>query len=220
MQCPLIKLSLFVALSVIGAEASAMTINLATGQNGSGVIQTGADALDANWTQQGAAVPKSGSQSFVVDPSSPDWYGPWLPNGPMSAWIAPNPDSTNGNGNFTLTYHFNLAGLDLSTANFSGLRWAIDDSGTLALNGHTLSSLAPGQWTALTDVNAPVADLVQGINTLTIVSTGADYVWEGARLEGFLTANPTQNIPEPADLALVGLGGVALVFSRRRGKLA
>jgi hypothetical protein len=201
--------------------AQATVINFATGQNGSGVIQTTGDSLDANWKEAGAASPKMAPNSFVVAPNNADSGFPaWFANGPNSSWIAPNPDNANGNGNYSLTYTFDLTGDNLATAVFSGFQWAIDDAGNVQLNGHTEATLNLGSadWTSFHSFSPNTADLVQGINTLVINSTNSDTFLEAARLEGTLTISPATGVPEPTTLALFGtaLAGFGLVRRRRK----
>jgi hypothetical protein len=115
-------------LSILGcasASAATITINFATGQTNVGSTQ------DVNWTETGATSPLSPPHTFVVAPTNADsgFSGGWFANTSTSSWIAPNPDAANGNGNFTLTYTFDLTGANLSSAVFSGLQWSVDDQG-------------------------------------------------------------------------------------------
>jgi len=196
------------------AFASSLTINFATGQNSSGVVQTAGNSLDANWKASSGNSPANLPNSYVVAPGNADWdwAGVWPANGPASSWIAPNPNSATGNGNFTVTYTFDLTSYNLATAVFSTFAWGIDDSGSVILNNHTVASLFHG-WGPLTAFNIPTLDLVQGVNTLQIVGTGSDSYLEASRLQGMLDIS-TSATPLPAAIwmvfpALVGLIGVA-----------
>ena len=219
-------LMMAIALGSIGANAFAsLPINFATGQDSSGNIQLSGNSLDANWKESNAIDPKNAPNSYVVTPSNADWAtdlgaGGWFANGPHSSWIAPNPDHAYGNGNYTLTYTFNLDGYDLTTATFHNLMWAIDDNGIVQLNGHTEASLvsdipSPVDWGSFHAFSIPVSDLVQTVNTLTITSTGSDNFLEAARLEGTLSISP---IPEPETYAmlLAGLGLMGFIARRRK----
>jgi hypothetical protein len=216
-------MAMALGLMTTNAFASPKTINFATGQDSNGNIQLTGNSLDANWKESNAVSPISPPNSYVVAPNNADWGNPpsglpgWFSNGPDSSWIAPNPNDAHGNGNYTLTYTFNLAGYDLNTASFNNLQWAIDDGGSVQLNGHTEASLpTPGDsWAAFHPLSIPVSHLAQTINTLAITSIGSDTNIEAARLEGTLTISP---IPEPETYAmlLAGLGLVGFITRRRK----
>jgi hypothetical protein len=194
----------------------AATINLATGLDASNTLLTASGQPEAHWT-----VAQTGATPQAVYPTSPDYYGNWLPNGPNSAWIARDASTTqngfadgpNGNQLIAFNRNFDLTGYNLSTVSLS-VSWAIDDQGTLSLNGHQISSLPGGAWGALTPVpplSIPVADFNQGLNSLTIQMTGTDNFLEGVRLEGSVSGSA---VPEPSSLVgLAGLAGIGLIGS-------
>jgi hypothetical protein len=123
----------------------------------------------------------------------------WLPNGPNSSWIAPNPYDPYGNGNFTISFNFDLTGTNLATAVFSGGLWDIDDAGYLNLNGNVISSRNNGGYVSMTPFTIPTADLLQGANTLSVVGVNTDNFIEASRLEGTLTiASATSATPLPS----------------------
>jgi hypothetical protein len=82
----------------------------------------------------------------------------------------------------------------------SGLAWTIDDGGVLYINGQQIDSLNPvapdssTPWTTLNSFTLPVADLNPGINTVTMTMTNSDDAFEGARLEGTLSATPSHYV--------------------------
>ncbi len=193
----------------------AATINLATGLDASNNLLTASGQPDAHWT-----VAQTGATPQAVYPTSPDYYGNWAANGPDSTWITRDASTTqNGfadgpNGSQLIAFNrlFNLSGFNLATVSMS-VSWAIDDQGTLSLNGHQISSLPGGAWGALTpvaSVSIPVADFNQGVNTLTIQMTGTDNFLEGVRLVGSVSGS----VPEPSSLVeLAGLAGIGLIGS-------
>ncbi len=176
----------------LGVASASETINFATGQNAAGNIQFTGDALDAHWTlTSGGNDPLSRPNLYVVVPGQSDSGFPsWINNGPNSSWIAPNPDNAYGNGDYVISYSFDLTGYDLTTAQFTGGEWTIDDEGYIQLNGTTIASLGDGNWGSLLSFNIPTSDLVAGVNTLTITSINSDSYIEGVRLEGTLTVAP------------------------------
>jgi hypothetical protein len=206
-----------IAFGSMGANAFAsLPINFATGQDSSGNIQLSGDSLDANWKESNVGNPQNPLNSYVVAPINADWgEGSWFANGPGSSWIAPNPNDAFGNGNFTLTYTFNLEGYDLTKVAFHNLMWSIDDAGFVQLNGHTEASLAPGNWGSFHAFSIPVSHLLQTVNTLTLTGTNADFIDEAVRLQGTLTVSP---VPEPETYAmlLAGLGLMSFMSYRRK----
>jgi hypothetical protein len=167
------------------------TINLATGQNAQGVLQTQGNAVDANWKlTAGGVAPEQAGSVFSDVPGNAD-FGGWVSNDSNSLWVAPNPTNADGNGNFTVTDTFTLTAGELASAQIANTAWAIDDSGTVVLNGHTIGSLTSG-WTSMHALTLPTADLVAGTNTLSIIGSGSDDQIEGSRLAGTITVTDPQ----------------------------
>jgi len=189
----------------------AQSVNLATGLDGSNnLIITGGTA-DSHWSVDAQAGGVQATQ--VVTPASSDWYSLWPANGPGSDWIARSA-ATIGNGPAPYSFYrtFDLSGYDLSTVTIAG-SWAIDDEGTLSLNGYQLGFHEWDEWDhGLETFSVPTGSpyLRQGVNTLTITETRNDNFYEGVRLEGTISGS----VPEPASAALLMLN--AVVFIRRR----
>jgi hypothetical protein len=220
--------------------AKAQYVDLSTGLGSSGNIQHKGGSLDANWTVTGAVNPLNPPNAYVVAPGDADWYGgcgsacapPWVLNGPYSSWIAANPFDTTGNGLMTFTRTFNVT--TPSTATIIGGAWAMDDYGTLSLNGHLLSALTAGNpYHHLHAFSTAASDFVAGLNTLTIKMTYTDFFDEGARLRGWLVYSASAGpeaalvgagsaVPEASTWAMlvVGFAGLGLAAARSRRAFA
>lgn len=219
MKSRIIKVSLTVAALGLGAltfAQSTETINLATGLDASGNLQTAGDLLDANWSINGGNTMKSGAtagQAFTVTSGDADWYGGWQSNGPNSSWIAQNPDSNN-NGLLDATRTFNLTAGQLAGATFSNMGFSIDDTGYVLLNGVQVSPTEIYQNAGnLTMFSIDPSNLQAGTNTLEIKVTGTDDNLEAVRLEGTLTVNAA---PEPSTWLLLVPALGSLVLLRKR----
>ena len=203
---------LTVALAVTEAEAG--NINLATGLDAAGNLQTANDSIDAFWKAAGGNTPIHLPNAYVVGPGSADdgtLHG-WPANGPNSAWIAVDPDSVSGNGlmSFTRTFWVNTPG----TASISGGLWSIDDNGTLVLNGDLLSTLNSPAYDSLNAFGTGAGDFVHGWNTLTMtVIAPTDNFYEAARLEGMVIG---AGVPERSTWAMMLLGFAGLGYAGYR----
>lgn len=212
----------------VSFTAAASTINVSTGQDGSGNIWGSGNQIDANWTVTGADSETGTNPAKTVFPNNADYCTPsngcspaWVANDSSSDWIAFNPNATaNGTGTYTTT--FNLTGAHLSTVSLSGF-WTIDDQGTLTLNGHLIGTLPPPSqpWTVLNSFSVPTgsSDFVDGVNTLTMHITASDNFEEGVRLNGAVSFSGT-TVPEPSSLLLFASGAILLVGALRRWKTA
>jgi hypothetical protein len=181
------------------------------------VITTGG-VTDAHWTATTDPTYDPTGIAQTVFPNNADWYSGWLANDSNSDWIARNANVTNnGPAPYSFTTTFSLTGVMLSTVVLSG-GFAIDDVGTLSLNGIQISSVPSGDWGALTafSVSGSSGDFVQGLNTLTLTITSDDEYLEGVRLTGTVTGSV---VPEPATIISTLIGGVMVVgYGRLRRK--
>ena len=185
-----------------GGVAKAQYVDVSTGLDSSGNIQHKGGSHDANWTVTGAVKPLDPPNAYVVARGDGDFFGGWLGNGAYSSWIAANPFDAHGNGLMTFTTTFNVA--TPSTAVIIGGAWTFDDSGTLSLNGHLLSTLTASSREVghLHAFSTTPSDFVAGLNTLTMQMTSTDTNFEGGRLRGWLV-DAGSAVPEAA---LVGAG--------------
>jgi hypothetical protein len=183
----------------------------------SGNLQTTSGALDANWQITNAAIPFSSPNAYVVDPTDADWYIGWFANGPKSSWICANPFYQNGNGNFTATLNFTLTQSQVNAATI-GAPWmaAIDDEGSVDLNGNQIAYVSRATWNAFTPVTLSTADLRSdlhaGTNSLVLQEVASDYYLEAVRFEG--TLNVPSGTPEPFTIAL-SAAGIGLAARRK-----
>ena len=204
--------ALAISLTPTSLLKGAQSINLGTGLDASNNLITTGGLADNNWSvdaQAGGAQPTQ-----VVTPASADWWGLWPANGPGSDWIARSAATTaNGPAPYSFYRAFDLSAYDLSTVTIAG-SWAIDDEGTLSLNGHQLGFHVWDEWGhGLETFSVPIGSpyLLQGVNTLAITETRNDNFYEGVRLEGTVSGS----VPEPASAALLMLNTVLFIRRRR-----
>ena len=177
----------FVLGSGGGSSGGTLPINLATGLNASNTLITAGGTQDGHWIvdQQGGGT----APAEVVASNNADYFGSWVANGPNSAWIARKASTgQQGSAPYAFTRTFDLTGIDLTTVSISG-SWAIDDTGTLSLNGNQIST-ASAQY-SLKAFSVPVgsAFFKPGVNSLTITMTSSDNNMDGVRLEGSVTGS-------------------------------
>ncbi len=161
--------------------------DLSTGLDATGkLLATGAQP-DAYWTVQEANGTTGPAQT--VFPNNADW-GNWPADGPTSDWIARDANAARqGTAPYTFTRTFDLTGYDLATVSLAG-QWGVDDTGTLAVNGHMIDTETDG-WNRFTPFVVAGAGgfLNQGLNTLTMTITASDNNIDGVRLDALLTTS-------------------------------
>lgn len=199
---------------MLSSNAPAFTINFATGQDSSGVIQTAGNSLDANWkaTNGSGLIP-----TYVTAPDLPDWSTFWQSlTSTNSSWIAPFPNNERGNGNYTFTYAFDLTGYDLATANFSGMKFSMDDGAYVYLNNQLIGHehWGPMDYT-FSPLTINTSYLVNGINTIMLSQDSTDNIEEAMRFEGTLDIARAP-VPVPPSLLLLAPGLAGLAAIRRR----
>ena len=167
-------------------------INLATGLGSTGTLIAANGSADGNWTvdQPGGGT----APAQVVTATGADWYSGWSADGPNSDFIAVNASSSSQPAApYTFYRTFDLTGYNLYSVVLS-VKWAIDDSGSLYLNGHLLDSesgnFSGANWGANITVAGTSGDFNPGLNTLTIKMTNSDKVLDAVRLEGSVTSVP------------------------------
>jgi len=183
--------SVKIPLTGTGIGTTGATINLATGLDCSNKLITTGGQQDCHWTVKG-------NPAQVVAPGNADWSPWWTSDGPNSDWIAINANNCcNGPAPYTFNLTFDLSGYNLATVSLSGL-WAIDDQGTLSLNGNTIATLAQLYSYPFHSFSVPAGSpfFKQGSNTLSITMTWDDNDLEGVRLEGTLTGSSATPAPD------------------------
>jgi hypothetical protein len=211
------------------AQARADSINLSTGLDALGNLQTADGAVDANWSVVG------GGAAYVVASNDPNWYSGWAPNGSGSTngqgsdWIAKTTGQENpGPAPYSFSTTFSLAGYNLATVSLTGT-WCIDDDGTVFLNGTPVSVGGEGfdNYTTTTllgtvDVLAGSGLFNQESNVLTIEMQSNDQSRDGVRFDGSVQGELSA-VPSPTPLVSMAslLPVVAgMVFLRRRRAMA
>ncbi len=205
-------------LTVAGAAQAAPISSLfSTGVDASGNVLANGTVGDPHYAM--ASNPGGTSDIRVLTSANGFPIGPWLGDNSVSRWIGPNSDgSVDGpSGSYDYRTTFSLAGLSAATASITG-QWSADNEGLdILLNGVSTGNATGGgssgaftQFTAFTLASGFIA----GANTLDFLVNN-DGGPTGVRVEMTGTASASA-VPEPAALAILGVGLTALAFVRRR----
>jgi hypothetical protein len=140
---------------------------------------------------------------------------PWIADSMISAWIGPGTSTVGPIGTYILRTTFDLTGFDETTAMLGG-RWSTDNNGLdILING-----MSTGQTTGFADFTiwtpfTIMSGFTSGINTLDfVVNNGGGPA--GLRVEFEVKKADMTSVPEPASLALLGIGLAGLGALRRR----
>ncbi len=140
---------------------------------------------------------------------------PWIGDDSISAWIGPVGDGQLNGPVATYDYQttFSLTGFSAASASITGL-WASDNEGVdILINGVSTGQVTTSQFTAFTTFTI-TSGFVAGLNTIDFIVHNAGGP-TGVRVEQTGTADANV-VPEPAALALFGMGAAMLGFARRR----
>ncbi len=140
---------------------------------------------------------------------------PWIGDDSISAWVGPVGDSQLDGPVATYDYQttFSLTGFSAASASITG-QWAADDAGLdILINGVSTGQVTTSAFTAFTAFTI-TSGFVAGLNTIDFIvsNTGGP---TGLRVEQTGTADVSV-VPEPAALALFGVGAAMLGLARRR----
>lgn len=145
--------------------------------------------------------------------------GPWVPNTATSRWISSRADQEEGvpPGNFEYEQVFNVPlGADPSTVQLAG-QFAADNQATLYINGE-----ATPFTSGVTDFGFVPFTVNEGFmtgeNTISFVVGNGNFAPSGLHVQvsGTYGDAPPPVIPEPTNLALLGVGVGALALRLRR----
>jgi len=223
-----LAMGLAAALTVSQARAGTVTLDLDTGVNGSGASLP-AFSPDSHYTLEAAPVgaillAPLPTPAIVAD-SAFFPFPVWSNASTLPAqWIEPagsptlgNPTQPNGNYYYQTTFDIG------SSAVLSSIKLALsllsdDQIISVTLNGHSIYGpasppAAPIGTPTLVGAGVPSSDFLIGGNTLLIDSRNEGGYTTGINVVGSVTY--TTAIPEPASMALLGIGLSGLFTLRR-----
>ena len=196
----------------VALPASATTLVVATGSSAFNILADTTGEIAGPFPKPAPIVTSLGNGWASVAGAS--WIGPAANQSNRA-----RPQTSYVGATDTYSTTFSMAGLNLATANLSGVISA-DDYVTVLLNGHLIFSMTSAMWNStftFSDLNG--GDFVQGVNTLTLQITNATGGPTGVSTRLLVNADPIiSGTPEPSTALPLGLalvGGI-LVYQRRK----
>lgn len=190
-----------------------------TGMSSTGTLLPNGTVGDPHYSLVSA--PGGDLKTLVVATSAFGFpIGPWLGDNTTSRWIGINAPSLNGAaGDYAYRTTFDLTGLDYSTASLV-VRWSADNTASDILLNGVSTGVAGTDFNAFSAYATISSGFVAGLNTLDFLVSNAGTTDNptGLRVEitGTADAPSPPVIPEPASLALLGIGLAGLGLGRRR----
>ncbi len=214
------SLALVIAAALVSTSASAVTIN--------GLYNSGVNSGGANWGAGGGATTGHGADPHWTLVGGTAYNGgtnnqfpipPWISETTSYRWLnsTPSADADTGTATYVYRLTFDLTGFNPATASFAG-QFAIDNFGTIALNGVTIGS--SGGFSSFSNFSAN-SGFLAGINTIEVAASNSG--GPGGALIEFTASDVTAAgaVPEPAQWALMlgGFGLAGAAMRRRRARV-
>jgi len=207
----LFALGLAAVLTASQAQAGSITGLFSTGVDGSGALLPDG-AADLHYVVTSPADPTVGPNPFAVSGHFP--IPPWAANTATAEWVEPK-SSEPIDGAYNYTTHFTVVGN--TAVAITGKLSADDVVVDVLLNGVSLGITTPDGVPGFSTLHpfSIKSGFVLGVNTLEFLTMNTHFVETGLIVDMRGTS-----VPEPASLAMFGIGLSGLFAFRRFFKRA
>jgi hypothetical protein len=208
-------LGLAAALTASQAQAGTITTLYSTGVDNAHMLLTNPPGLepDPHYIMSAGSVDGTAGMTPFVVPNNAFPIPPWHAGTATAQWITPKlPEPVNGAYNYTT--HFDLTGFIPGSAVITGKLSADDEVVGVLLNGVAVSpaiTTPDGGFGSLYNFTI-TSGFTSGVNSLEFLTMNTHNVVTGLIVD--MTGTATA-VPEPASLALMGIG-LSGLFSLRR----